>query len=73
MNEQKLIEDYQSKGWTLSVYPNYKRIGKGLEGIVIYPDRSISTSSPAGTKKYATLQDWIDKKPSSVKEYGGLD
>jgi hypothetical protein len=74
MNDEKqFIENYEAKGWTLKVYTNWKYLSKGMEGIGIYPDGSIGYSSPAGSWKYATVQDWFDKKPSSVKEYGNLD
>lgn len=72
-NEQKLIEDYQSKGWTLKDYITWKYLTKGMEGIGIHPDGSIVYSSPAGSWRYETVQDWFDKKPSQVKEYGNLD
>jgi hypothetical protein len=73
-NENQFIENYQAKGWTLLAHPNWKYLKKGMEGIAIYSDGEIVYASLAvGEWRYETLQDWYEKKPSSVKEYRDFD
>jgi len=65
-NANQLIETLTGKGFKNETYGGNLHYRKGMESIFIKPTGEVTYCSPSETVKYASIDDYLQKKPSQV-------
>ncbi len=65
-NAKKLTEILLGKGFKVENFGNNLHVCKGMESIFIAPTGEVTYCSPSETVRYASIDDYLQKKPSEV-------